>query len=223
MSGDDPAEAAILFDMDGVILQGGRTDDVVYERAADRVLSELGVEATETHRRRLSEHGYDEVEAACLDLALDPERFWERREARACDIANARIEAGERSLYPDVDSVYDFGDATTLALVSNNRHGTATFVAEHFGLPFDVARGRDPTVDGLARKKPAPDYLDATMDTLGRSEGIYVGDREKDMIAAGRAGLEGAFLRRSHNQDVPLPADATYELESLSDLSSVAP
>jgi len=213
--------SAILFDMDGVILQGGRTDDVVYERASDRVLAELGVEASQSHRTRLYEHGYDEVEKACLELDIDPGQFWELREQYASGISNERIEAGKRTLYPDVESVYGLAGTTTLALVSNNRHGMTAFVAEHFELPFEVARGRDPTVEGVGRKKPEPDYLEETMDTLGVKEGLYVGDREKDMVAARRAGLEGVFIRRSHNQDVPLPEDATYEIESLEQLASL--
>jgi len=213
--------APILLDMDGVVLQGGSTDDVVYERAVGRILAEFGVEASATRRARLSRHQFEPVEAACDELGIETARFWERREELASEIANRRIRAGKRGVYPDVDSLGAVAEATTLALVSNNRHATVECVAEHVDVPFAAARGRDPTVEGVGRKKPEPDYIEETMDELGIGAGIDVGDRRKDMIAAERAGLEGAFLRREHNREEPLPAEAAHELASLAELEEL--
>ncbi|WP_255191572.1 HAD family hydrolase [Natronobeatus ordinarius] len=208
----------LLFDMDGVLLEGRGTDPSVYDRAADAALEELGVDAPVDARRLLRTYEYADVETGCTMLELDPKEFWRLKEAHASQITHARLLSGERRTYDDLEVVRTLGADVTLALVTNNRHATAEFVALHFELPFDAVRGRDPTPEGFRRRKPRPDYLLETMDALGVADGIYVGDRETDVIAARKAGLEPAYLRRPHNHDAPLPDGAAYELESLAAL-----
>jgi phosphoglycolate phosphatase-like HAD superfamily hydrolase len=106
--------------------------------------------------------------------------------------------------------------------VSNNYHPTVEFVVDHFRLSaFGVARGRDLGLDGYQRRKPNPHYLNETLDALGVSTGLYVGDRETDVLAAERAGLESVFIRRAHNAAVDLDVEPTVEIESLDALVSL--
>ncbi|WP_306057138.1 HAD family hydrolase [Natronococcus wangiae] len=212
---------AILFDMDGVILEGAGTPLSVYERAADATIESLELEPTERQRRDLRDHGYANVETACGALGVDPTAFWRRKEDEASRLAAERIRSGERGIYDDVDALEMLAERTTLALVSNNRHETAAFVADHLSAPFAAARGRDPTAAGWRRRKPKPDYLLETLAELGVDDGLYVGDRETDVTAAEEAGLEPAYLRRSHNADEPLPSGAACKLETLSDLGGI--
>lgn len=207
--------------MDGVILEGPRTEPSVYDRAADAVIDALELEPTDAQRRDLRDHGYATVEAACSALGADPAEFWRRKEAQASRLTADRIRTGDRPLYEDVDVLGELAGRTTLGLVSNNRHATAEFVADYVSAPFAAVRGRDPTPDGFRRRKPEPDYLLETLAELEIESGLYVGDRETDVIAAERAGLEAAYLRRPHNADDPLPTGAAYELESLTDLETV--
>lgn len=211
----------VLFDMDGVILVGPSTDPVIYEQAADLTIADLELEPTQTEREQLRTYEYEVVEAGCQRLGVDPATFWKRRECRATKLENEQLIEGVRGVYADVRVLSQLADATTLALVSNNRHETVTFVTEYFGLPFAAVRGRDPTPDGFRRRKPEPDYLVETLSELGHEHGIYVGDRATDVMAAERAGLDGAYLRRAHNETAPLPTAATYELQSLSELNSI--
>ncbi|WP_254522348.1 HAD family hydrolase [Natrinema caseinilyticum] len=212
---------AVLFDMDGVILEGPRTDPQVYADAADAALAELEADPTPSQRRDFRRHDHDRIRDHCDDLEIDLARFWKAKETHASRRTHDRIRSGERVTYEDIDAIDDLTDRTTTGLVTNNRHETAVFVADHFGFNFDVVRGRDPTVAGYERRKPDPYYLDDALADLGVSDGIYVGDSPKDVTAGRTAGLETAFVRRPHNRERDSPAHATYEIESLRELLDV--
>lgn len=216
--------ATILFDMDGVFLEGPGTDPSVYERAADAALDELEVEPTAEQRAALRNYGYtDAVADHCDALGIDTDEFWRRKEHHASRFAHDRLRSGERGTYDDIETIRPLARNASLALVSNNRHETVEFVVEwlDFDDVFDAVRGRDPTPAGYGRRKPRPDYLEETLDKLGADEGLYVGDRDEDVLAAERAGLDSVYLRRAHNRNDPLPEGASYELASLAALSDV--
>ncbi|PSQ14696.1 hypothetical protein BRC99_02630 [Halobacteriales archaeon QS_7_69_60] len=50
---------------------------------------------------------------------------------------------------------------------------------------------------------------------------LYVGDSGSDVVAAHRAGLDSAFLRRPHVRDAELPADPTHEVETLHEVAAL--
>jgi len=219
-----PAEGTvptILLDMDGVILRGRQTPQWVYDRAADRAIETLGLSVTDEQRARLSSFEVEDIERVCSGLGVDTAAFWRRREESATAISTERIERGERTVYDDVDAITALAEDRQLGMVSNNRHATVTFVAEHFGLPVAAVRGRDPSPEGFHRRKPDPHYLTETLARLDSEAGLYVGDRASDVEAAARAGLESAYLRRPHNEEDPLPTGASYELDSLADLERI--
>ncbi|MFC6723870.1 HAD family hydrolase [Halobium palmae] len=128
--------------------------------------------------------------------------------------------------FDDVSALRDLSGTYDLGVVSNNRHATVEFVADWAGFDdaVSVLRGRSPTIEGYERQKPDPHYLLETLDELavddpGRS--LYVGDRETDLAAAENAGMDGAYLRRSHNRDATLTRDPAYEIESLWELTEL--
>ncbi len=216
---------AILFDMDGVILEGPRSHTQVYEDAVTAALATLGVDPTPAQRQTLTEHDPDRVRTECGRLGIDPDRFWALRDGYASAGTHHRLRTGRRAIYDDVDAIAELGSQTAIGLVTNNRHETAVFVADllkrDVGASFDVVRGREPTVDGFRRLKPDPYYIEDALAELGVDSGLYVGDRHEDVTAGTAAGLETAFLRRPHNRSVACPTAATYELESLSALANV--
>ena len=211
----------VLFDMDGVILEGTGTDPEIYAAAADDAIEALGLEPTSAQRRALRRHAIEPVLEHAADLGVDPDVFWETKDEHASRRSHELIRAGERALYDDVDAIGELATEATLGLVSNNRHETASFVATHFDLPFAVVWGRPPTIDGSRRRKPDPHYLERTLAELDADDGVYVGDRETDVRAARAAGLEAAYLRRSHNAAAPLPEGTSYELRSLEELVTI--
>ena len=211
----------ILFDMDGVILEGPGTDPQVYADAADDALAELEAEPTPEQRADLRRHDLESVRDHCDALGVDPERFWALKDAYASERTHDRVRSGERGVYDDVDAIAALADRTTVGLVTNNRHATAEFVADYLPVDFAVVRGRRPTLESYRRRKPDPHFIEDALAQLDVREGLYVGDSIKDVTAGRAAGLETAFLRRSHNRGVETPADATAELESLTDLPSL--
>lgn len=210
---------AVLFDMDGVILEGPRTDPQVYADAADDALADLGVDPTPIQRADLRRHDLESVRDHCETLGVDPARFWERKDEYASQRTHERIRTGERDLYDDIDAIADLADRTTIGLVTNNRQATAEFVADYLDAEFAVVRGRRPTFADYRRRKPDPTFIEDALAQLDVTDGLYVGDSITDVTAGHAAGLETAFLRRPHNRDVG-PTDATAELESLVELPS---
>ena len=217
------AKRAVLFDMDGVVLEGRGTPQSVYDRAAERAVAETGIEPSEETLSLLRRHGYVTVARGCRRLGVDPREFWRLKEKHACEVCAERLHAGKRGVYGDTDFVHELADETTVGLVSNNRQETVEFVANYFDLPFDLTRGREPTPESFARRKPFPDLLvEASGDIETNDEPpLYVGDRRKDVVAARAAGMEPAYLRRQHNEDASLPKGAAYELGSLEDLRRI--
>ncbi|QLK24912.1 HAD-IA family hydrolase [Natrinema zhouii] len=209
----------VLFDMDGVILEGPRTDPQVYADAADTALAELDVDPTPRQRRDFRDHAHERIRTHCDDLGIDPARFWELKEHYASGGTHDRLRSGERGTYDDIDAIREVGERTPIGLVTNNRQETAEFVAEYAGFDFDVVRGRDPTFEGYERRKPDPYYIEDALADLGAAEGIYVGDSPKDITAGRAAGLETAFLRRPHNRKRSV--NATHDLESLTEILSL--
>ena len=209
--------------MDGVVLRGRGTPQVVYDRAAERAVSEIDVEPSERAMSLLQAHGYVTVARGCSLADIKPREFWRLKERHACEICHERLRDGERGVYEDTDAVEKLAEEATVALVSNNRQKTVKFVADYFDLPFDLTHGREPTPEGFARRKPFPDLLVDASDALEAEtqESLYVGDRRKDVVAANAAGMDTAYLRRSHNEDSPLPMGADHELGSLDDLLRV--
>lgn len=209
--------------MDGVVLEGRGTPQSVYDRAADRAVAEVGVEASDETISLLRKHGYVTVARGCSRLGVDSVEFWRLKEKHACEVCHERLHAGKRGVYDDTDALHELAGETTVGLVSNNRQETVDFVADRFDLPFDVTHGREPTPEGFARRKPFPDLLveaSAEIDTNDEPP-LYVGDRRKDIVAARAADMEPAYLRRQHNEDAPLPSGTAYELSSLNDLRRV--
>ncbi|SFR93688.1 haloacid dehalogenase superfamily, subfamily IA, variant 1 with third motif having Dx(3-4)D or Dx(3-4)E [Halomicrobium zhouii] len=204
---------AIVFDNDGVLIEP--TDRERLYDAVHRSFEHFDVVAEEALVRRAVEEDdlpFDDVRET---HGLDPGEWWARREAAAVEIQREEIRSGTKALYEDVEALFELDHA--LAIVSNNQHETIEFIVEHHGLRehFETYYGRDPTVEGAERKKPDPHYVERALDELGTTDALYVGDSEKDVVAAERAGIDSAFLRREHRRDLTLAADPTYEFADL--------
>jgi HAD superfamily hydrolase (TIGR01549 family) len=217
---DRRACEALLFDMDGVLIHGRATLPEVYANAADDALAELGVDVPDAERARFRQPRFDgEMADRCRAVGLDPGAFWTTRERLASERANRRIGTDPRALYDDTAVLAELPGP--LGLVSNSRAATVEYVAaELFPDRFAVAVGRDPTLEGYRRRKPEPYYIERALDRLGVEEALYVGDREKDLLAARRAGIDGALVRREHNRDVTLD-DSALELDGLRELPAL--
>lgn len=214
---------ALLFDMDGVLLVGPGTDSGVYRMAAHDALREVGVDPRTVSARHAATlgavHYSPEMAAACEALGIDRDRWWRARERHASRRTNARVRSGARARYGDVAALSDLARNRRLGLVSNNRRATTAFVAD-FCFPgvFGTVVGREPTVSDYRRRKPEPDLIERGLTAMGEKTGLYIGDRETDVVAADRAGLDAAFLERPHNDASTLNVEPAYVVGSLYDL-----
>lgn len=222
-SGSDPEPGGpvVLFDMDGVLIEGRGTDGSVHERALDDALTDRGLGPDAETRTLLSGYEYDtEFAAGCARLGVDPITFYELREQYSAQRTIDRLDAELRTPYADVSALADLAGQYPLGVVSNNYDTVVRFVVDRYGLDmFDHASGRATGVRGFYRRKPDPHYLLDAMEALGGNGGIYVGDRGTDVLAATRAGLDAAFLERPHNEAADLPVEPTVVVDSLTDLA----
>jgi HAD superfamily hydrolase (TIGR01549 family) len=202
---------AIVFDNDGVIVEPSDRDvlvDAVIDAFAafgvtvDPERAERSVTQSTVPHDLLREHG------------LAPEAFWHQRELTASLAQQAHTREGGKPVYDDVGALDAL--AVPLGLVSNNQHATVEFLlAYHDIATFETAYGRQPTLTGAARRKPEPYYLERALADLDATHALYVGDSEKDIVAAQRAGVDSVFLRRDHVADVTLSVEPTAEVPDL--------
>lgn len=220
--GTDPERHVVLFDMDGVLIEGRGTDGVVHELALDDALADRGLDPDAETRALLSGYEYDtDFTLGCRRLGIDPVAFYGLREQYSEQRAIDRLDAGSRTPYADVRVLDDIASHYTVGLVSNNYDAVVEFVVDRHALDvFEHYRGRDPGVRGFYRRKPDPHYLLDAMEALGAAGGLYVGDRRTDVLAATRAGLDAAFVERPHNDAATLPVEPAIRADSLSDLAA---
>lgn len=220
---------AVVFDNDGVLTT--LTDRELLRTAIRETFATHGVTTpTETDVDAMMSVAVDDVEQVCERHGIDTQSFWQRREELVIERQIEALQSGEKTLYDDATAV-DSLDAR-MGIVSNNQQQTIDHIVEQFGLEWaDVAYGREPTLEGVKRKKPTPYYLEQALSDLGLSvetegdgapvvtdEVLYVGDSPKDIVAARRAGIEAAFIRRSHREGVELPHEPTHEVNSVGSL-----
>lgn len=218
MSGYD----AVLFDNDGVLVAPPAWETQV--GAIREAFAELGVARPDDEHVSALRHGVtvDRLESIAQAYDVDPVELWAARERHDEQSQFDAFRAGRRELYDDVRAVEDV--IGPRGVVSNNHHTTVEFILDFFGLggAFDTYYGREKTVESLRLKKPNTHYLDRAVADLGAESALYVGDSTSDVVAAHRAGMDSAFVRRDHNDDVDHETQPTYEVDSLHELADIA-
>ena len=208
----------LLCDHDGVLVT--LTEWSRLREAAHGALLEVGV----------SDPSPGDADAITVDVSLEelkrvarchdvtPEDVWKSREDRFQGLMNEATRAGDKRPYDDVSALHAVEQPT--GIVSNNQRRVVEFILNQYGLTdlFGTVRARDPSVESLDRKKPSPTYLERAMADLDCSNPLYVGDSESDVVAADRADLDVAFIRRSHNADTSLDARPTYTVDGLDEV-----
>lgn len=205
---------AVIFDNDGVLV--APTDTAVLVDAVVESFQAFGVDIDRSVARRTVENNTVPTDIA-KDHGINPEAFWHYRELTASLAQQSHVRDGGKPVYDDVVAL-DRLDVP-LAVVSNNQHATIEFLLAHYDLPsFEVAYGRQPTLAGAAKRKPEPDFIERVLSDLGVENALYVGDSETDLVAAHRAGIDSAFLRRDHVADIELSTEPTIEVTTLDEL-----
>jgi HAD superfamily hydrolase (TIGR01549 family) len=202
---------AVVFDCDGVLVEP--TDREVLVDAVVDAFATFGTDIERSVARRTVVED-DVPVGTAREHGIDPEAFWHSRELRASLAQQTHARAGGKQVYDDVAALARLD--VPLGLVSNNQHATVEFLLASRDLPsFETAYGRRPTLAGAAERKPEPDNVERALSDLGVRDALYVGDSEKDVVAARRAGIDAAFLRRDHVAGVDLGVDPTFEVPDL--------
>jgi len=216
-----PGYDSLLLDHDGVIVDVLDGDTV--RRAAREAFEAVGVDSPDGDHVELVAFGptYDELVSVSDRLGVDPGTLWRHRDDNLAAALKTAARDGSKQPYPDASVLADLD--VPAGIVSNNQQRVVEFIAEQYELTdyFAAIRAREPDVDSLERKKPAPTFLEAVMADLGATDPLYVGDRESDVIAGERAGVDTAFIRRDHNADVTLDREPTHEVDGLDDVAAL--
>jgi phosphoglycolate phosphatase len=211
---------AVVFDNDGVIVE--LSDWSSIRESVRETFVSFGVEPRDEDVEALLRTTPEGLRAVCRHHDLDPAELWKRRDANASAVQQEAIRAGEKPLYDDVSALSTL--PSTLGMVSNNQQETVSFIVEHFDLPaFEVVYGREPTPEGIERKKPNGHYIERALEALdcAPEEALYVGDSDVDVLAARSVGTDSAFIRRDHRVGYDLPVTPTHEIDSLHELEGL--
>ncbi|USZ72060.1 HAD family hydrolase [Natronosalvus halobius] len=217
---------AVVFDNDGVL-----TTPTSYEaltRAMTLAFERHGIDdPVQDDLETLISPTIDELEAVTDRYGLETESLWAARERAAIEVQREELLDGNKTLYDDVTTLETVD--VPMAIVSNNQHETIENIVAHFELEaFDPYYGREPTVDGIRRKKPTPYYLERAIDDLACSNPLYVGDSWVDVAVAEALEIDSAFIRRSHREnyaftDFGYDGEPTHEITSLEALTELEP
>ncbi len=207
---------AVVFDNDGVLVE--RTQRKVLHEGIRKTYAEFGVSPTDEEVEALLGVTRDSIAELATEYDIDAAEFWHCRDMNSSRAQCESIENGGKPLYGDVSALDELG--ASLGVVSNNQHRTIEFILDHYDLHpyFETHYGREPTLEGIDRKKPSAYYLERALSDLGTRNALYVGDSGVDVLAAEEAGVDSAFIRRPHRAEYELPAAPTYEIGSLEDL-----
>lgn len=209
---------AVLFDHDGVLVTMTSLD--AHREGARAAFEAVGVTDPEQRHVEAMAIGVGPADLAdvCGYYDVDPRAFWYHRDVETSRRQQAAMVAGEKVPYDDVDALV--GLDTPLGVVSSNQRSTVTFSLSYFDVEerFDAVQARDPVVSSLRRKKPDPYYVERALNDLDAEDALFVGDSETDVVAARRAGVDAAFVRRSHRADAAFEADPDYEVDGLDDV-----
>lgn len=210
---------AVLFDNDGVLVDLMDIEDIY--GAIEKTFVEFGVSPTREEVENLVGCDVGFLVDLCESYGIDADEFWRRRDANVSRVQRAAVDAGEKSAYDDLEAVERLARDHTVGVVSNNQHATVDHIVESLELDYlETYYGREPTVESLRRKKPSPHYVERALDDFGTRDAVYVGDSPHDVVAADRAGIDSAFVRREHRKDAKLEVKPTYEVGSLHELEA---
>ncbi|TYT60807.1 HAD family hydrolase [Natrialba swarupiae] len=205
---------AVVFDNDGVLTTP--TDRDVLLEAIHDAFESVGVSnPSDEEIRTLLGPDRSSLRRVADHHGIDAAALWRARERAAIDAQRAEIEAGRKRVYEDVTALESLPVPT--GIVSNNQHETIENILDNCALePIEVWYGREPTIEGIARKKPTPYYLELAIEDLGARNPLYVGDSRVDVVAADAAGIDAAFVRRDHRLEYDLTDhEPRYEIDSL--------
>lgn len=211
---------AVVFDMDGVIVQ--RTPGWVFDEAAEETLTDFGIDDPTPFEFRAVRTLATTVKQAKKhfeeERGLDFADLWSARDELVTQKQEIAISHGEKDLYPDAQAIRSL--SVPLGVVSNNLQQAVENALTAFDMAplFDVMYGLAPRLVDHSYRKPNTAYLDRALSDLGTKNAVYIGDRRSDIEAARNAGIDAALVRREFNQEITFDDPIAFDVDSLHEL-----
>ena len=214
----------LILDYDGVVVNVVDRDTRVQAccRLALREFREHGIVPNRESIAKLAHSvSTEEVQSLSTHLDTTPETLWRCRDDILFSVMTDAARRGEKKPYPDTAALFELD--VPLGIASNNQRRVVEFIVEEYGIAerFGTIHAREPVLESLKLKKPSPTLLERAQADLGVSNPLFVGDKQKDVIAARRAGMDVAYIRREHNGDRPLEYEPTYEVTTLEEVAAL--
>jgi HAD superfamily hydrolase (TIGR01549 family) len=189
---------AVIFDLDGTLLQSTSSDLSWIEEAVKRALEKQGLEAPESELMNLSGiRGSEKFAEACEEIGANPEELWPVVEGERMEGKKQLIESGKLELKEGAEELLRFihDQDVKASVISNSPDLTVDLVVAEFGLEslLHYFRGIT-TFEDLSHRKPDPVHVDYAVAELDCDKPLYVGDSESDEIAARREGIEDVLI-----------------------------
>lgn len=212
---------AVIFDMDGVILDSGLNGFQWMDQIRMKKASEMG-------------YSYSKEDAIQIVQSTEPEQLEELMDRKDMSlkeveeiehrVQNAKIsliEHGAIRLFPETEDILR-DISLPVGLATNSPEKTAKFTLRYFGIMdyFDdfEALPLDDLMNYVKRKKPHPYMIENVMDELGAENPVMVGDTQTDVKAAKNAGIDSVLVQSYSDGE---HIDPTYKIRNLAELRSV--
>ncbi|QKQ97936.1 HAD hydrolase-like protein [Candidatus Nanohaloarchaea archaeon] len=189
---------AVIFDLDGTLLQSTSEDLSWLERAVERALEKQGLQTPDSRLMELSGiRGSEKFTEACRKVGAEPENLWPVVEGERMEGKKELIESGRLELKDGAEELLRFlhNQDIRASVISNSPDLTVEMVVEEFDLKSYLHYYRGiTTFEDLAHRKPDPVHIDYALAELHCSNPVYVGDSESDEEASIREGIDDLIL-----------------------------
>jgi len=151
---------AVIFDLDGTLLQSTSDDLSWMKEAVRRALEKQGLEAPKSELIDLSGiRGAEKFREACQEIGAEPEELWPVVEGERMEGKKELIESGKLDLRDGAEELLNFIHEQDIkaSVISNSPDLTVDLVVAEFGLEslLHYFRGIT-TFEDLSHRKPIP-------------------------------------------------------------------
>ena len=212
---------AVIFDMDGVILDSGLDNFEWMDEIRRKKASEMGFEYSHDDAIQIVQS----TDMSQIEELMDRKgmilKEIEEIEHRVQNAKISLIEHGAIRLFSETEKILQEIDRP-LGLATNSPKKTAKFTLRYFGINdyFDSFEALE--LDGLENyvqnKKPHPYMLEKVIEELDAENPVMVGDTSADIKAAENSGID-SILVQSYAERKNL--NPTHRIRNLGELRSV--